>query len=389
VFEPSESEAGIITDELQLVSNINCGLNPSFGTGLMQDFAIAESFLDRKDTDGDYVFTADTRSAYIKEFRRLFIFCANNQKRFSDIDHNDTQQYVTFLKSPPSSLIGKKMSASSSEWKPFYTDNPSGSSVRSGIAAVKSLWTYMQKLQLIGLNPWSVIVTKTNKVRSEEALRRLRILPVDVLRDAMDFLDQRESTRESNRNRWLFIFFIFTGSRISDVTNHGTKSFEFVHTGNKTIWVFNHVSKGGVFHSVPVPSLVIEELKRYRESLGKVALPSDSEPLVFNVTGKHAVKDRSTTHRCMKEFFEEVANYVESIRSVEYAIKLREATTHWLKHSFVKLALDVSGGDIRSVSAFARHADWKTTKSYDFTELDPLANIADSMTDSLTRNRPN
>jgi Site-specific recombinase XerC len=352
---------------------------PTFKSDLVSDFAIAEKFLARRDTDGDYVYSKDTRLAYLKEYRRLFIFCSHKQKLFADIDHEDAQEYVMFLKTPPASLVGKKLHVESPDWKPFFTDSLSGSSVRSAVAAVKSLWSYMQRIQLIGLSPWAVIVTKTNKVRSEEALRRLRILPLKVLQDVIEYTDNTEQTREGARQRWLFIFFMFTGSRISDVVKHGTGSFETLHTGTKTTWVFNHTSKGGAFHSIPIPSLVIDELKKYRASMGKIEFPIISEALVFNITGKIPVTNRSTIHNAMKSLFQYAANYIEIRSGAEHAIGLRRASTHWLKHSFVKLALDVSEGDIRSVSSLSRHADWKTTKIYDYTDLDPLSDIADSM----------
>ncbi len=374
----------IVTPRLETLGYmVNSNNLPTFKDDLLNDFIVAEKFLARRDTDGDYVYSQDTRLAYLKEYRRLFIFCSHKQKLFADIDHEDAQEYVMFLKTPPSSLIGKKLHINSPDWKPFFTDSLSGSSVRSAVAAVKSLWSYMQRIQLIGLSPWAVIVTKTNKVRSEESLRRLRILPLKVLQDVFEFLDNTTSTRDIARQRWLFIFFMFTGSRISDVVKHGTSSFETLHTGTRTTWVFNHTSKGGAFHSIPIPSLVIDELKKYRASMGKIEFPVTSEALVFNVTGRIPVTNRSTIHNAMKSLFDKVANFVECNSGPEHAVGLRRASTHWLKHSFVKLALDVSEGDIRSVSSLSRHADWKTTKIYDYTDLDPLSNIADSMADKF------
>lgn len=340
-------------------------------------------FVNRKDTDGDPVFSKTTQGSYIKEYRRLLVFCSLKHKDILSLNHEDTQDYISFLKNPPSHLISnKKLPATHEDWAPFNTQL-SGSSIRQAIAPLKSFWTYLTRIGYISINPWALLYTKTNKVRNESALRRLRVVPTDLVIEALSFLKESEPTRQLSRQRWLFTMYLYTGSRLSDITKHTTDSFQLNSLKSKTFWVFNHRSKGDVFHSTPIPKVLIEELKRYRLSLGKPDFPLEPEPLVFNLTGNNALLHRSTIHNEMKRLFKAISKHIANKKGAEYASVFEKASTHWLKHSFVSIALDVSNGDIRSVTDLARHADWKTTKQYDHTDLIPLSNISDSIGDAL------
>lgn len=347
------------------------------------DKGIIEAYLERRDIEGDYVFSPTTQKSYIKEYRRLIIFCKIERKTFADISFEDTQNYILFVKSPPQHLIGtKKLPFGHKDWKPFFTPL-SGASIRQAIAPLKSLWTFLQKINYLTLNPWALISTKTNKVRNESALRKMRVVPTDLIKLALKYLSEAEPTRKLNRQRWLFVMYLYTGSRLSDVINHGTENFQFVTSKGKSFWVFDHVSKGGVSHSTTVPEILIQELKNYRRSLDKAEFPSSGEPLVFSLSGLKKVKHRDTIHKEMKQLFNAVSQYVAREIGEEYAQIFKKASTHWLKHSFVSIALDVSDGDIRRVTDLARHSDWRTTKSYDSTDLIPLSEISEKIASSL------
>ena len=369
--------------ERKLVPSIQHSLTTSDSS---EDLSITNAFLERIDVEGDFVFSQPTRESYLKEFRRLLIFCSIKNKGFRDLTYQDSQDYVRFIKSPPEALISnKKLPANHPDWKPFYSPL-TGASIRQAIAPLKSLWTFLQRTGYLALNPWALITTKTNKVRSESALRKLRVVPTDLIKAALKYLEHSTPSKKLNRQKWLFSMYLYTGSRLSDLIKHQTDSFQLTSSKGQSFWVFNHRSKGGVFHSIPVPKVLIKELKAYRNSLGKSEFPETPEPLVFSLSGYNGVSHRSTIHNEMKDLFESISVYVRETKGSEYALVFKKASTHWLKHSYVSIALDVSDGDIRRVTDLARHADWKTTKAYDHSELGPLADITEKIAESLSGN---
>lgn len=350
-----------------------------------EDIAMAKLFLERRDVDGDIVLSRSTVDSYLKEYRRLLIFCSGRGQTFKDFTFEDTQEYIKFIKAPPSHLISdKKLPVSHKDWTPFFKPL-SGASIRQAIAPLKSLWAFFQETGYLQLNPWALLTTKTNKVRAESAKRKLRVIPTDLIRSALTYLSEAEPTAKLNRQRWLFVMYLYTGSRLSDLINHKTDSFELASSKGKSFWVFNHTSKGGVFHSITAPKVLIEELKLYRASLDKVQFPALAEPLVFTLTGKSRVRHRDTIHKEMKDLFSKIAFSIAATKGSEYSQVFLKASTHWLKHSFVSIALDVSDGDIRRVTDLARHADWKTTKAYDNSELGPLSDISEKIAATLLK----
>ncbi len=347
------------------------------------DITIIEKFLRSYNSDGENRFSDETKSYYLKEYRRLLVFCSNYKYTFKDIDQDIVQSYIEFLKYPPASLIGPKVSIKSTNWKPFY-GVLSASSVRQAISAISSLWLYMQQSNYINYNPWALLKTTSSRVRNEVSLRKLRVLTDESLKDVIEFINSVHTPdKKLKRQRWLFFFYIFTGCRISDLIKHTTSDFILSGSKGDKYWVFNHISKGKVMHQIPVPHLLMNEMKQYRSSIGREPIPTEPEHLLFNKTGKIGIKSRGTIHIEMKDLFKRVSKWLHDNKGPEHSKSFYNASTHWLKHSFVTLALDVSNGDVRHVSDLARHADWKTTKTYDHSDTKSLHDITEKMASAL------
>ena len=135
--------------------------------------------------------------------------------------------------------------------------------------------------------------------------------------------------------------------------------------------------------NAPLPDQFIQELWLYRESLGLDPWPSDSQPLILSLSGKSAVTSRSSVHNEFKELISHAGVFQEARGNYDSAARLRCASTHWLRHSFVTTLLDITG-DIPAVSQLARHHDINTTIGYDKTELLPLRNMLNKFVGELS-----
>ena len=347
------------------------------------DSDIISRYLFRIDLKRRFKLSDNTISYYSKEFRRLACYCNLIRIGFQDFTYTEVMGYVDFLTNPPDILIGeKRYPVKHREWRPFHKRELSASSLKQAIKPITSLWSYMQKDGYVQKNPWAELSLSTNESRNEQQLRRLRVIPNEALMLTLKWLDiSKHNTRYDQRRlarcRWLFCLYMFSGTRLSDVIKNSADAFEKIGE----YWVFNHVSKGDATHSTPVPNMLINEFHQYRLSVGRD--PSYNGYLVYSLSGKNGVTDRSTIHGEMKFMFGEAAKYASEIGDYVSAGKLEQASTHWLKHSFVSLALDVSDGNIRLVTDLARHADWKTTKAYDHTSIKDAAKVTNKMAKAL------
>jgi site-specific recombinase XerD len=357
---------------------------PAICKMVQSDADMINEYLFRADLDHKFKLSDSTISYYAKEFRRLACYCRLRQVTFQDITYREVLEYVEFLKRPPEILVGNKRPANHKNWKPFEKSELSASSLKQAIKPIASLWRSMQDDGYVQQNPWAKLSLSTDRSRNEQQLRRLRIIPRAALTIALDWLDfagtiETYDQRRIARCRWLFCLYLFSGARLSDAIKHTASAFE--QAGD--VWVFNHTSKGRASHSTPIPKMLINEYHQYIHSMDLV--PNNHCPLVYSLSGKLPITDRSTIHGEMKYVLGEAAKYAKEKGDAVSESKLAYASTHWLKHSFVSLALDVSNGNIRLVTDLARHADWKTTKSYDHSDIREMSKITNDMAEALGR----
>jgi integrase/recombinase XerC len=65
----------------------------------------------------------------------------------------------------------------------------------------------------------------------------------------------------------------------------------------------------------------------------------------------------------VKGRLEQAAAFLDSIGEPERSTQLREASPHWLRHTFAKASL-MSGQDLRIVAGWLGHRDLSTTMIY-------------------------
>jgi integrase/recombinase XerC len=165
----------------------------------------------------------------------------------------------------------------------------------------------------------------------------------------------------------------------------------------RTYWILHvraETSKGASERRIPVTRDAIAALGSYREAFGMTSRPDQNETtalLLSPRTSKSArtnagrpIKDvqsrrffqawrpvatRHGLYRIVKQRLADAADFLDTVGDAERARVLRQASTHWLRHTFAKAAL-LTGQDMRSVAAWLGHRDMGTTMVY--TEQDAL-----------------
>lgn len=162
------------------------------------------------------------------------------------------------------------------------------------------------------------------------------------------------------RARYIILLLFYTGLRIAEAAKH--KMSHFIQREEN--WFLRIIGKGRKLREIPVPDELLKALADFRL---KVDLPSpqpqfkEKTPLVPMQNLKQPISMRRI-NQILKWAFNLGAAKFE-IKQPRKASKLRSASAHWLRHSYVTYLLD-SGASLKVVQENSGHSDIGTTMLY-------------------------
>ena len=361
------------------------------------DTQAINAFLGQMTTTGKPKFSKTTLLSYKKEYRRLSWFCSQLKIKLSSMSLEDAQLFINMLMNPPETMIGNaKRPYGDKDWKPFVVNKQwqpgkpvlSPASVHQSVATINSLFSWLQQVGYVALNPFSILNTNSSEKKIIELSRKKRVFHLDDITHVLNHIKQAQIQhqknpkvlRKINRQRWLFYAYLYSGLRISELLINDTRSLQMTTVKGQKLWVLYVIGKGGKPSEIPVSHGFMDELYRYRFSLGlpQEVYPSHPEPFFFNVTGSRAVKTRQQLYKVFKELIQEVAESLLLQNKRQEAWRIQSSSVHWLRHSFVTIALDETD-DINAVMELARHGDLKTTIGYDQSRMTHLSHVLDKV----------
>ncbi len=351
------------------------------------DWEAVQCFLRDKALSG----SAHTVRAYEKECLRLFLWCRFFAfKPFSSLTREDAQNYQHFLRSPSREFVlqtdaGTKYRPApmllpdgriNPAWRPFRKKGLGDGSVRTAIAALKSLSKFLVNADYLRASPFTLGgLAKRDKNRTQgvrkKVLRERAKAAVDAAIDAMP--DKTEAQRKrSLRRRYVFDLFYYLGLRMDEAANASMSGFHIVNT---KCW-FRALGKGKKIRSVPVPDPLLQTLADYRlthDLEPPFPTPDDEAPLVARLDGSTALKD-TQLRRLLVEVFRAGADQIQSAidgqadaEAIDALDVLRHATPHWLRHTY-GTDLFNAGVDPRHIQENMGHSSMDTTLIYNENE---------------------
>ncbi|WP_188151348.1 tyrosine-type recombinase/integrase [Teredinibacter waterburyi] len=151
--------------------------------------------------------------------------------------------------------------------------------------------------------------------------------------------------------------------RISELSERKTWIPEMSHfwQDHDENWWLKIYGKGRKVRDVTVPTEYMQYLKRYRLYRGQPALPSaaDNSPLVEKLRGQGGMGTRHLT-RLVQDIFDHAYTAMARELGAEKAKKLKEASTHWLRHTGASMEIE-RGRELKDVSEDLGHASMATT----------------------------
>ncbi|MCD6040094.1 MAG: integrase family protein [Gammaproteobacteria bacterium] len=313
-----------------------------------------------------------TLQSYAKEIERLLLWCIHIAKiNISSLRRNHLVAYQEFLKDPQPKKIwcGPRVSrqlkngAINPAWRSF-NKGLSATTLNKTITILDSFFNYLVQTNYLTGNP--LAVDRRRKKRNRGQLKIIdRYLELDeihaVLNKLADYsIQSNHHAFQIIRARYIILLLFYTGLRIAEAAHHTMGSF--VQRENQ--WFLRVQGKGKKWRDIPVPDELLKALAEFRL---KVGLPS-SQPQFKEKTPLIPMKNLTqsiTTRRIdqiLKWAFNLGATHLECSHPAK-ASKLRSASAHWLRHSYVTYLLD-SGASLKVAQENAGHTDIGTTMHY-------------------------
>lgn len=341
----------------------------------VDDREAIDAWLLAKQADGAGHALSPTQRSYRKEAERLLLWAILERgKALSSLSVDDASAYFEFLSDPPKSWCGPRHHQ---RWSPLWRpmEGPLSSSARKqALTIVSGLFAFLASANYVRTNPFAEVQAPSSPRSALGAGRTLTAaqwthLDACLARRADDVVGRRLARAV----RWLYE----TGLRLDEIkraTCGDLRKVEPVEpeSASDSVWQLKVVGRGGRSRDVPVPSRLVEELEaelamqghegaadavgnRSVALLARFGSPRSGEPPCWSASG---------LYQAIKAAVDKAARELDDAASQ----RLREASTHWLRHSHVVHSLQGRAGQsplsIEVVQRNVGHASVATTALY-------------------------
>ena len=314
----------------------------------------------------------ETLRSYAKEIERLLLWCIHKGKtNISSLNRNHLIDYQAFIKNPqPKKLwCGSKMPRLTADglpnpnWRPFNKGLADTTSNKAK-TIIDSFFNYLVQTNYLTGNPLAV---DRRRKRSKKGKPRIivRYLELDEIHAVLDALAEypvkdAKTKFKVIRARYIVLLLFYTGLRIAEAANHNMGKI----IQREENWFLRVIGKGNKLREIPVPDELLEALADFRLAVG---LPSpqpkyrEKTPLIPMENLKQPISTRR---------IDQILKWAFKLGSMQFEIdkprkasKLRSASAHWLRHSYVTYLLD-AGAPLKVAQENAGHSDIRTTMHY-------------------------
>jgi integrase/recombinase XerC len=356
-----------------------------------------------------------TVNTYRFHLAKLRWFCENVAGRTpSSWSMQDVEAFRDFLANLPE-FAHSMGAAGTADYTPFRVA-PSPSSQSDILRFTRAMFGALHATGYIRLNPMAL--TKAPGSRELNVSRAINLDLYDTVLQVMDAADTEAlaDRRRHLRDRFVLVCLRETGLRASELVGAKMGAFRQFSDpkSRKTYWVLDVVAdhaKGGKARTVPVTKVLMDSLIMYRMGFGLPAYPSYGEANALILSSRTrkmemssgsikraadkrmfgawgSVTTRQGLHKIVTGRLDDAASYLDDHGDYEGASRLRDASSHWLRHTFATATL-LKGQDIRSVAALLGHSSVNTTMAYTGQETLDLVRAAEAADpDALAVVRP-
>lgn len=314
-----------------------------------------------------------TFQAYAKEIERLLLWCIHEAKvNISSLRRNHLVDYQAFLKNPqpvkkwcgPKAARQLKNGSPNPAWRPFGKQGLSPTTINKSITILDSFFNYLVQTNYLTGNPLAVERRRKKRNKNNQKIidRYLEQDEIDAVLIALaqQPIQDNKQRFQVIRARYIILLLFYTGLRITEAAKH-TMGHCIQRENN---WFLRVVGKGKKLREIPIPDELLKSLADFRMQCGL----SSPEPQFKEITP--LIPMENLTQSISTRRIDQILKWAFNLGANRFAIhhprkasKLRAASAHWLRHSYVTYLLD-SGAPLKVAQENAGHSDIGTTMLY-------------------------
>jgi site-specific recombinase XerD len=306
-----------------------------------------------------------------------------------ELRKTDILDYADFCWKPPVTWIGTsnqerfKLKNSffsiNEEWHPFKMQaaksqtskevdrkkyRPSQQTLTSTFTAIIVFYNYLMGEELCYGNPAQIAKKDCRHFISDAQVKEVKRLSGSQWQYILDTaIDLANEDPLYERNLFVIASLKTLFLRISELSERDNWSPVMGHfwQDEDDNWWLKIFGKGRKLRDTTVPSDFIPFLKRYRLSRDLSALPTsgDNNVLVEKIRGQGGMTSRHL-RRLVQDVFDHAYTRMRRLEGENKSIKLKEATTHWLRHTGASMEIE-RGRALKDLSEDLGHASMATT----------------------------
>ena len=319
----------------------------------------------------------------------LWVFIVK-QKPVNELRKVDILDYADFCWQPPISWIGTSnqerfkvvngYSSANKDWFPYKIQapkiqnktvsidkkkyRPSQQTLKSMFTALSVFYNYLMSDELCPGNPAHIARKDCRHFITDAQVKEVKRLTTMqwqyVLDTAVNMADE-----DQNFERNLFVIaalktLFLRISELSERPNWSPMMQNFWQDEDENWWL-KVFGKGRKLRDITVPTDFIPFLQRYRSSRDLSDLPYNGENavLVEKIRGQGGITSRHL-RRLVQAVFDKAYEKMRQSEGEKKALKLKEASTHWLRHTGASMEIE-RGRPLKDVSEDLGHASMATT----------------------------
>lgn len=335
--------------------------------------------------------SAHTYDRFRNEVERFLLWAfIEKQKPIDQLRKSDLLEYADFCWQPPVNWIGTSnqerfriangYSSANENWFPFKIQvpksqknqstvdkkkyRPSQQTLTSMFTAIIVFYNYLMAEDFCIGNPAQIAKKDCRHFIIDSQVKEIKRLTANqwqyVLDTAVEMADENSIFE---RNLFVIAALKTLFLRISELSERDNWLPTMGHfwQDDDENWWLKVFGKSRKLRDITVPVDFLPFLERYRMSRGLFGLPAGNENhvLVEKIRGQGGMTSRHL-RRLVQAVFDQAYENMRVAEGENKALKLKEASTHWLRHTGASMEIE-RGRPLKDVSEDLGHASMATT----------------------------
>lgn len=335
-----------------------------------------------------------TYTRFRNEVERFLLWLFLEKKQAMDtLRKADILEYADFCWQPPASwiclanfekfILENGRFVANKSWAPFKLKipknfspqnndkqadkkkyRPSQQTLTATFTALIAFYKYLMNEEILYGNPAQIAKTDCRHFIKDAQVKEVRRLSEEQWHYVFEVAQElADSDSFYERNLFVICALKTLFLRISELSERANWSPMMSHfwQDSEGNWWLKIYGKGRKLRDITVPDSFLPYLKRYRLFRGLSALPTagETEVIVEKIRGRGGMTSRHLT-RLVQEVFDKAYDKMKSKKGEDAARKLREASSHWLRHTGASMEVE-RGRALKDLSEDLGHSSMATT----------------------------